>query len=368
VYTICSENNRCRRFVAETADTASTADDTTDTADTADTADTDSDAPDQADDSDDTSETVDEKILVYLSGPEAMITKLEEAFEEENGDVLDMTIMSCGQLRSKVWAEYDAGSIQADVFWGSDPLVYNKLNEVGALMPLTLSDASSIDEKYMWEGKNYALVNERYITIMYNSDLLTGDVPTSFADLTDDAYKDIATMADASQSSTAFAIAASLYELTGNNDNFFQALKDNNIMLQKSNGLVPSSIMEGQFTVGIAPHDGAVRLINKGKKEGYDVPIEVVWPSEGVIALQRPVAIPVNEDRSEVKQAIAQKFVNFLLSKKAQTITTNFGFVSVRTDIENTYLPDGVDVYSVDWNAVTANEETVKNEYQAIFH
>ena len=48
---------------------------------------------------------LDEKILVYVSGPEAMINKLEEAFEEERGDVCDMLIMSCGQVRSKVWTE-----------------------------------------------------------------------------------------------------------------------------------------------------------------------------------------------------------------------------------------------------------------------
>ncbi len=336
-----------------------------------------SDTPDTTNDTDanntvnndDTADTVtNEKITVYLSGPEAMLNKLEEAFEEQNGDVCDFVIMSCGELRSKVWTESEAGSIQADVVWGSDPLVYNLLDGEGLLEPLEISDIASISEDYIVSDKNYVLVNERYITIVYNTDMLEGDVPASFADLTDAQYQELVVMADATQSSTAFAIACALYELEGNSSNYFQALKDNSLLLAKSNGLVPSKIMEGQFTVGIAPHDGVIRLQNKGKKEGYDVPLQIVWPSEGVIAIQRPVAIPVSDARSDEQEAIAKKFVNFLLSKKAQTITTNFGFVSVRTDIKNTYLPEGVEVYSVDWDQASANEDTIKSDYEAIFY
>ena len=365
--------------LAACAETADTAEDQTpaEAADGSDTNNTDDEAADtgEAANTDETADAgeaadtvADEKITVYLSGPEAMLNKLEEAFEEQNGDVCDFVIMSCGELRSKVWTESEAGSIQADVVWGSDPLVYNLLDGEGLLEPLEISDIASIGEGYIVSDKNYALVNERYITIVYNTDMLEGDAPTSFADLTDAQYQDLVVMADATQSSTAFAIACALYELEGNSSDYFQALKDNSLLLAKSNGLVPSTIMEGQFTVGIAPHDGVIRLQNKGKKEGYDVPLQIVWPSEGVIAIQRPVAIPVSDARSDEQEAIAKKFVNFLFSKKAQTITTNFGFVSVRTDIENTYLPEGVEVYAVDWEQASANEDAIKSDYEAIFY
>ena len=43
-----------------------------------------------------TKENIDEKILIYVSGPEEMLNKLEIAFEEEHGDVCDMLKMSCG--------------------------------------------------------------------------------------------------------------------------------------------------------------------------------------------------------------------------------------------------------------------------------
>lgn len=89
-------------------------------------------------------ESGNEKVLVYLSGSEAMVNKLEETFEAENGDVCDFVIMSCGQLRSKVWAEKEAGKIQADVIWGSDPLIYNKLDDEGLLGKVEIMDLDNI--------------------------------------------------------------------------------------------------------------------------------------------------------------------------------------------------------------------------------
>lgn len=317
----------------------------------------------------DASNVAGEKLLVYMSGPEAMINKLEEGFEEENGDILDITIMGCGQLRNKVWAESEAGRIEADVFIGSDPILYEKLQAKDMLSDFKMKDAENIIDRFKLEGKNYALMNERYIAILANSDSISGDeCPKSFSDLSKECYKNSVTMADASQSATAFAIASSLFELSDNNSDFFNAVKNNGIMLQKSNGLVPSSILEGQYDLGIAPHDAYVRLKNKGKKEGYEVPLKLIWPEEGAIAVQRPIAISNKEDRAESTQANAVKFVNYMLSKKAQSITNKFGFVSVRKDIENKFLPENAKVFAVDWEYAAENEDTIKGEYQAIFH
>ena len=308
------------------------------------------------------------KILVYLSGPEEMLNKLETLYEKDNGDVLDFNILSCGQLRSKTWAESEAGKINADVIWGSDPLLYNKLDEENLLMPLTLKEEDNLQDRFLLSDKNYTYVNERYIIIMYNNTLLSENIPTSYSDLTNDCYKNKITMADSNLSSTAFAIAASLYQMTGNNDSYFKELANNNLSLAKSNGLVPSKIMEGEFSVGIAPHDAVVRLQNKAKKEGYSIPLDMVWPSEGAIAIQRPVAITKNTDRTEQQQKTATSFIDFLQSKEAQSITNQFGFVSVRKDIENNYLVNNATSYDINWEECTCKETEIKDAFTNIFH
>ncbi len=307
-----------------------------------------------------------EKILVYLSGPEEMLNALEEGFEADRGDVADFLIMSCGEVRSKVWTEKEAGGIQADVVWGSDPLIYNKLDEEGLLCDLSgIENAAAISDEYATQH-HYLYVNERYAVIMYNSDIVTGDdIPTSYDDLLSDKYAGRMVIADATQSSTALGIVSCFYQLKG--ISFFEGLKENGMMLTKSNGQVPSLIIEGQYDLGVAPHDAVIRLRNKAKKEGYSISLEIAWPEEGAIAIRRPVAIIQNEARSEQKQATAEALVNYLLSKQAQTITAKFGFVSVRNDMENAYLPEGESKINIDWEEASLNEDTLKTQYEQIF-
>lgn len=307
-----------------------------------------------------------EKILVYISGAEAMITKLEEGFEAERGDVADFLVLSCGEVRSKVWTEKEAGEIQADVVLGSDPLIYNKLDDEGLLDDLsTVENAEFIGAEFV-SGHSYLYFNERYITIIYNSAAISeAEAPTSFDDLLSNQYNGRLVMADTALSSTSLGIVSSLYQLK--DITYFEGLHANGLLLAKSNGQVPSLILEGQYDLGIAPHDSVVRLQNQAKKEGYEISIRNIWPEEGAIAIRRPVAIIKDEGRSEQKQKTAEELVNYLLSKEAQMITTNFGFVSVRNDIENPYLPEGVEKININWETASDYEDTLKELYEQIF-
>lgn len=311
-------------------------------------------------------EYLDKKLTLYVSGPEVMLNKLEEAFESERGDVIDMIIMSCGQVRSKVWTEQEAGNIQADIIWGSDPLIYNKLEEKKMLDKISIKDIDSIRGEYILEDKNYILVNERYITILYNkNDFKEEQLPSNYYDLLNESYKNMVVMADASQSSTALGIASSLYQING--IEYFEKLKENELFLTKSNGQVPSKILEGQFSLGIGPHDSVIRLKTKAKNEGYEMPVEIIWPKEGAIAIQRPLALVKDDTRTDNETKVANEFVNFMVSKKAQMITEKFGFVSVRKDIENKYLPDGQNVIKLDWERASQDEEELSEKYKEIF-
>ena len=309
-----------------------------------------------------------DKITVYLSGPEAMINQLEAGFEKDRGDVSDFIIMSCGQVRNKTWTEKEAGQIQADVIMGADPLIYNKLDEEDLLEPVVIKDPTSIMAEFKLADHNYYYVNERYVALIYNSDLIGDVLPTSYGDLSKADFKNTLVIADANQSATAFAITASLYQRLGLDGKFFADLKDNGVMLSKSNGLVPSTIMEGQYTIGIGPHDSVVRLKNKGKKEGYEVPLEVIWPSEGAIAIQRPIAMVKNVNRSDEHDRLTRDLINFLLSKEGQKITTKFGFASVRSDIDNPHFKPVDAVYKVQWENINENETHIKEHYQELFH
>ncbi|MFA7076546.1 MAG: hypothetical protein WC152_07785 [Candidatus Izemoplasmatales bacterium] len=223
----------------------------------------------------DSSET--SKVLVYISGPEAMINSLESTFEETHGDVLDITILSCGQLRDKVWTESQSGEIEADIFFGSDPILFNKLDAQNKLEELLLTDTDIINSSYVVNDHNYAYVVDRYIVLMATNDSTRlSETPNSYEDLLNLDYMGKISIADASLSATAFAIASAIYALKGNNMDYFNGLSENNVILSKSNGNVPSGILDGTYDVGIAPHDSFVRLKKKAMKDGYEFNLTMI--------------------------------------------------------------------------------------------
>jgi iron(III) transport system substrate-binding protein len=308
------------------------------------------------------------RITVYLSGPANMLERLEQMFEETHGDVLDFVQMGCGPLRQRVWTEYESGAIVADVFWGSDPLVYIALDEAGALDDFVPSGSEALKDVFKTEH-NYTLVSERYGTIIYNSDALTGAaIPASYRALTASGLQNLITHADPDQSSTALALVAGLYELSGRNWGLQTALVENGLFLTRKNNEVPMKIQEGEYHAGIAPHDAVFRLRKKARQEGYPLPLATPWPEEGAIALQRPVAISRNPARPEVNQQIAEDFVEFLISRQAQQFMLGQGFVSVLADLPMPQgLPEEPNVYRVDWEALALKQDEIARDFSALF-
>ncbi|WP_432407539.1 ABC transporter substrate-binding protein [Wukongibacter sp. M2B1] len=304
------------------------------------------------------------KITVYISGPEQMLEKLENEFEADRGDVVDFLHMGCGPLRQKVYTEKEAGQIQADIVWGSDPLMYTDLADEGCLKKYNPKGYEAMKAQYQAGDGYYTLANERYGVIIYNENNVK-EPPKSFGDLKNEDWDSNIIMTDATQSSTALALNAALYQMSGNNFDYLIALFDNHMFLTKKNGEVSSKIAEGEFDTGIAPHDGVLRLKKKAKKEGYKTPIDIVWPEEGALAIQRPIAIIKNEARPEENDKIAKEFVDFILSKKAQKITTQFGFVSVRDDVEiPSGIPQNLKILPVNWEFTSKHEKEIRDEFR----
>ena len=315
---------------------------------------------------DDSAQT--EKIMAYISGPATMLQELEQAFEKDRGDVLDIVALGCGPLRQRVWTEYETGGILCDVFWGSDPLVYIALDAKGALQDYTPKGIEALKPEFLTDG-NYTLVNERYGVILYNTSLIEDDnIPKGFSDLAKPAFDQTIVLADPQQSSTALALVSTLFDLKGRTWDFHKSLIDNHLYLTKKNSDVPSKIMSREFLLGIAPHDEALRLQKKAKKEGYPSELGIVWPQEGALAIQRPIAISKKEGRTEAQQKLSEQFVDFMISQKAQEITVKYAFVSVRSDVP---LPQGVPsnckVHQVDWKYLSEHQDTIRTQFNALF-
>ncbi len=309
----------------------------------------------------------DGKIIVYISGPQTMIEKLEAEFEAVNGDVIDIFHAGCGQLRQKVYTEAEAENIKADVFWGSNPLIYYLLEERGLLMAYSSPELENLKDEYKLDTDKFSLVSARYEVLVHNKDIAKEEAPKSFEDLLDSKWDGKVAFTDISQSSTAFALGTALWDMNDKTMDFFEGLKANNVLLVPKSKAVAEKIQSGEIEVGIVPYDAIFRIKKKSKKEGFESKLAPKWPSEGAILLERPIAIIKNDDRSEAKTETAKKFVDFILSKKAQTIMAKFGFTSVRNDVEQVQgIPEDLNPTRINWKEAEKSEQLIRDEFKKV--
>ena len=311
-------------------------------------------------------ETSAANITVYIS-PDALGLALEEAFEAEHGDVL--TIVG-GSWCRKVKSEQEAGDIQADVLYGAEPLFYQELANSDELLNFTPEQAANLKADSQWDNPFYTIADLRYIGIVYNNTLvLEEELPTTFDGLNEIKWERLTAVPDATQCSAAFGIAAALAQ-PDLDTSFFEAAKANGALLSDRAGKLPEMIAGGEAALGIGPHDPVVRLQNKAKKEGVESPVDIAWSEEGTYVIPRPIAIVADENRSEEETAIAQAFVEFVLSPQGQTLVVKKGgFVPAIEGIENPQLiPEGLELILVDWDWVFENQNEIQEAFLNIMY
>lgn len=308
------------------------------------------------------------QITVYISGPEQMLIDLEEAFEKEQGDVLNILHMGCGPLAQKVHTEAEAGDVQADIIWGAEPMLYIELQKKGLLQQYHSPQASNLKSEFRFGDGYYTICSARYGVIAYNRDKVSQEeIPSSWQDLVKENWNNRLAMADAGQSATALAITAGLVAMNVDDWSYLEGLKKNGVLLTKQNNEAIERVASGEVDATIAPHDGILREIKKAKKAGTESKLALVWPEEGSLSLQRPIAIMSDEQRTDADEAVCQDFIDFVISQPAQTIMSKYGFIPVRSDVD---IPEGVPAsiksIALDWEQTAADVIEMRSKFETI--
>lgn len=308
------------------------------------------------------------QITLYISGPEQMLAELEKAFEEKRGDVLNILAMGCGPLAQKINTEAAAGNIQADIIWGAEPTLYIQLQQKGLLQQYKSPEAAHLKSEFQMGDGYYTICSSRFGVIAYNREKVSGEeIPATWNDLLKENWKKRLAMADAGQSATALAITAGLLKMNGGDWTYIENLKKNGVLLSKQNNEAIERVATGEIDATIAPHDGILREIKQGKKTGVESKLALVWPGEGSLSIQRPIAIMADDKRSDAKQGICREFIDFVISSPAQAIMAKYYFIPVRADVN---IPEGVpaNIKSIylDWDTVAAQEQEIRSRFEQI--
>lgn len=270
------------------------------------------------------------EFTLYTSQPEEDVAKLVEAFNAEYPDV-KVNVFRSGteEVISKLQAEKETNNVLADVLLVSDSFTFDNLVEQDLLQAYESPELAEIDSTYVDDEHYYTGTKIIVTGIAVNTDMADAESIKGFSSLTDESLKDQVMIP-----SPLYSGAASLnLSIQVQQDNigwaFYEGLKANEVFVGKGNGTVRDALLNGEKAVGLLVD----YMANRAKNDG--APIEFIYPEEGALYVTEPIGLI----KDTPNQAVAEKFIDFVLSEAGQKVASEMGYTPVRNGVE---APEGL--------------------------
>ncbi|PRD44045.1 Fe(3+) ABC transporter substrate-binding protein [Phyllobacterium phragmitis] len=300
-----------------------------------------------------------ETLTLYTSQPEADAAKTVEAFRKVNPDI-DVQVYRSGtsDILSKLAAEFAAGAPQPDVLLIADAVSMEGLKKDKRLRAYEKANVDGFPADSYDSEKTY--FGSKLITtgIAYNS--AAAEKPKHWADLAKPAYKGQIVMPSPLYSGAAAYLLSGFALNPELGWNYFDKLKENELVSVRGNGAVLKSVASGEKPYGILVDFMALNAKAKGS------PVEFVFPPEGVPAVTEPVAIMATAKNA----AGAEKFVDFILSDDGQKLALEQGYLPAKASVGRpAWLPEGtqVKIMSIDTQKVLQQTDADKKRFSELF-
>ncbi len=291
-------------------------------------------------------------ITLYTSVTQPTVDAILESYKARApGVTVEVFRAPTGELASRIAADLRTGKIGADVLWPTDPLSIGGYADKSLLRKWQPVEAATIADAYHTD--TYWGTRFLNMVMIRGKDVTPG--PLAWKDLTDPAYKDAVGIPDPAFAGSALGALAYFAEADGLGMDFYKSLKANGAVQVKSPVEVTSGVAEGRFKAGVTIDQSAREAIKKGS------PIELVWPSDGAIAIYTPIGV-VGESANPLA---AESLVEFILSEPGQKAIGSVGFQPIREGAGGP-PPDGTQV-APDWSVALGRQADLLAEYQAIF-
>lgn len=287
-----------------------------------------------------------EQLVVYTSMKESLMGGLAKAFMAKHPDIkVDYQSAGAGKLMAKIAAERESGKILADVLWTSEVPDFYKMKAEGLLDPYISPETKNITNPLPDYDGSFTPVRLGTLGIVYNTRFIK-TAPTQWKDLTTKEYNDAFGIANPALSGTSYMSVALLAQQFG--WDFFKSLKANKAKMGKGSGQVIDDTASGDLVACLGVDYITNDKISKGATMAMAYPPEMlVIPSPAAILKGTP------------NLSAAQKFIDFLLSKEAQTLVAEEGTLPVRTDV---VVPEKFKMPSV----ADAMKRAIKIDYQKL--
>lgn len=304
------------------------------------------------------------KLVVYSPNSEDIVGNIIPAFEEETGIEVELISAGTGELLKRIDSEKE--NPYGDLLFGGSKATIRGNREL-------FDDYISAHDKDMVEGYGNA---DGFVTpyvadgsvILVNTDLLGELEVKGYADLLKPEFKGQIASADAANSSSAFAQLTNMlmamggdYESDAGWDYVGKLLKNIDGKILNSSSAVHKGVADGEYMIGLTYEDPSASYVKDG------APVKIVYPEEGAVFLGAGMAII----KGGPNRSNAEKFVDFVTSKKAQDIfgqeLTNR---PLRKDVstgDHMRPLNEIKLLTEDEDYVKNNKEAIIKRYQEVF-
>ena len=260
------------------------------------------------------------------------------------------------KVKTKIAGEIKAKKIGADVLMVADPSYYLALKKQGLLLDYVSKNQKDViadkDQNGAWTA-----VRISNMIIAYNKDKVKNP-PKSWQDLTDPKWKGKIAMPNPMLSGTASVAVGALADKYG--WEYFDKLKANGIRVEEGNSAIQNKLLTGEYAAAMILEENILKL-----KETKHEPLEVVYPSDGIICVPSPIAIFNTTKNPDGAKAL----VDWWLSKEGQQAVVKGWMHSVRGDVEpptgapklSTLLPNAV---KVNWDKLATEDAKIKEAFR----
>ncbi len=310
-------------------------------------------------------------ITLYTSESESDVNALVTLFNQVYPDITVNVFRSgSGEVVARLQAEREAGDIQADLLWFADIDYINILAEDDLLLEFVPNLPADLDEEGIAAAEE-ALEPFRYLdnrafevrlifnVVAYNTTLVS-DIPTSWKDLLRPELNGMVGMPSALYSGAAFNQVGTFINLEDFGWEFYEALRDNNVVVERGNGGVSTKLANGEFAMAQIVDFFVRRAAQNGS------PVAHIWPAEGALLVPTPITIMKDSQNIDAAKA----FVEFLFTPEAQNTFVELGYIPL---MPGTELPEGTPdmadlvVIQPDLENIRANRELIRTRFTELF-
>ena len=311
------------------------------------------------DDKSSSGEGGDSALVIYSGRNEKLVKPILDKLEKAVGTKVEVRYGDSAELAAQILEEGDR--TKAGLFFSQDAGALGALSKEGMLQKLPQTTLDKVDTAYKGGEGDWVGLSGRVRVIAYNPDKVTEDeVPDSVHDVVKPEWKDKVGIAPTNASFQAFVTGMRVLEGDDATREWLKGLKVNG-KTYANNLAALDAVESGEVSLGLVNHYYWYERVAEKGEDKVNAKLHYL-PGKDPGALINVAGAGVLKDSGQ--SATAQKAVDFLLSKEAQTYfadeTKEYPLAAgVTTDVKDLPPLESLESPDIDLGKLESLQETL---------